>query len=57
MLDEVTGGKRICEVLHGNPLFPRVLVQMIAAGEETGKLDDVLEKVSTYYDQRGRDRR
>ncbi len=50
VLDEVTGGKRICEVLHGNPLFPRVLVQMIAAGEDTGKLDVVLEKVSTYYD-------
>ena len=51
VLDEVTGGKRICEVLRGNPLFPRVLVQMIASGEETGKLDDVLERVSTYYDQ------
>jgi type IV pilus assembly protein PilC len=51
VLQEVTGGKRICEVLAGNPLFPRVLVQMISAGEETGKLDYVLERVSTYYDQ------
>ena len=51
VLDEVTGGKRICEVLRGNPLFPRVLVQMISSGEETGKLEMVLEKVSTYYDQ------
>jgi type IV pilus assembly protein PilC len=50
VLDEVAGGKRICEVLRGNPLFPRVLVQMIASGEETGKLDKVLERVSTYYD-------
>jgi type IV pilus assembly protein PilC len=49
--DQVTGGKRICQVLVGHPLFPRVLVQMIAAGEETGKLDYVLERVSTYYDQ------
>ena len=49
--DQVTGGKRICEVLAENPLFPRVLVQMIASGEETGKLDRVLERVSTYYDQ------
>ena len=49
--DEVTSGKRVCEVLGGHPLFPRVLVQMIAAGEETGKLDYVLERVSTYYDQ------
>ena len=50
VLDEVATGKRICEILQGNPLFPRVLVQMIAAGEDTGKLDQVLEKVSVYYD-------
>lgn len=48
--DQVTSGKRICEVLSGNPLFPPVLVQMIASGEETGRLDYVLERVSTYYD-------
>ena len=51
VLDEVTTGRRICESLRGNPLFPRVLVQMIASGEETGKLDQVLQRVSTYYDQ------
>ncbi len=51
VLDEVAGGKRICEVLRGDPLFPNVLVQMIAAGEDTGKLDVVLEKVSAYYDR------
>ena len=48
--DQVTAGKRICEVLSGNPLFPRALVQMISSGEETGKLDKVLARVSTYYD-------
>ena len=51
VLDEVAGGKRICEVLRDDPLFPKVLIQMIAAGEETGKLDTVLEKVSTYFDR------
>ncbi len=51
VLDELTGGKRICEILQGSPLFPKTLVQMIAAGEDTGKLDVVLEKVSTYYDR------
>jgi type IV pilus assembly protein PilC len=48
--EDVTGGKRICEVLRSSPLFPNVLVQMISAGEEDAKLDKVLEKVSTYYD-------
>lgn len=51
VLEHVTSGKQICESLRGNPLFPSVLVQMIASGEDTGKLDSVLEKVSTYYDQ------
>lgn len=51
VLDGVTSGKRICEVLRGSPLFPQVLVQMISSGEETAKLDTVLEKVSTYYDR------
>jgi type IV pilus assembly protein PilC len=51
VLDQVSSGKRICEVLVGNPLFPRVLVQMIACGEETGKLDKVLERISSYYDR------
>jgi type IV pilus assembly protein PilC len=51
VLDRVTAGKRIHEALVGNPLFPSVLVQMITSGEETGKLDYVLERVSSYYDQ------
>ena len=51
VLDRVTAGKRIHESLAGNPLFPSVLVQMISSGEETGKLDYVLERVSTFYDQ------
>ncbi|MCH8922150.1 MAG: type II secretion system F family protein [Planctomycetes bacterium] len=51
VLDEVTSGKRICDVLAGNPLFPSTLVQMISSGEETGKLDMVLQRVSSYYDQ------
>lgn len=51
VIDQVAGGKRICEVLSTSPLFPRVLIQMIAAGEETGQLDSVLQRVSQYYDQ------
>jgi type II secretory pathway component PulF len=30
--------------------FPPIIGQMIAVGEETGKLDDVLQKVSSYYE-------
>ncbi|WP_425614848.1 type II secretion system F family protein [Anatilimnocola sp. NA78] len=50
-LDQVTEGKSICDSLYGHPLFPGPLVQMIAAGEDTGKLDHVLRKVSLHYDK------
>lgn len=51
VVEQVTSGKQICDGLANNSLFPPTLVQMISTGEETGKLDRVLEKVSTYYDQ------
>lgn len=51
VVDEVTNGSRICESLQGSALFPRTLVQMIGSGEEAGKLDVVLKKVSTHYER------
>jgi type IV pilus assembly protein PilC len=51
VLTEITQGNRIVDSLKGEPLMPPTLVQMIAAGEETGKLDTVLAKVSNYYDR------
>jgi type IV pilus assembly protein PilC len=51
VLDAVTTGSRICESLRHTPLVPATLVQMIDAGEETGRLDDVLKKVGTFYDK------
>jgi len=49
--EQVAAGKRICEVLDGHRLFPATLVQMISSGENTGKLGQVLVKVSDYYDR------
>jgi len=49
--EEVAGGNQIHTSLAGNPLFPAMLVQMISAGEGTGKLDVVLDRVSDYFDQ------
>jgi type IV pilus assembly protein PilC len=52
VLDQVTQGQRISESLEDErELFPPTLVQMIGAGEETGKLDVVLGKVSSFYDR------
>jgi type IV pilus assembly protein PilC len=52
VLEQITEGRRICDALHDEKdLFPPTLVQMIGAGEDTGKLDAVLVKVSTFYDR------
>ena len=51
VLEQVTNGSEIHAALAGNPLLPATLVQMIKSGEETGKLDAVLARVSDYYDQ------
>jgi len=51
VLDRVSNGDRIVASLRGEKLFPPTLVQMINAGEESGKLDQVLAKVSSYYER------
>jgi type IV pilus assembly protein PilC len=52
VLERVTEGQRIAQSLEDERnLFPPTLIQMIGAGEETGKLDVVLAKVSNYYDR------
>lgn len=33
-----------------SPVFPALVGQMLAVGEETGKMDEVLQKVSSYYE-------
>jgi type IV pilus assembly protein PilC len=45
----VKQGKKISAPLNRSPLLPRSVVQMIAAGEESGKLGEVLDEVSEYY--------
>lgn len=51
VVDRVMQGDRIVDSLRGNPLFPKTLVQMIGSGEDTGRLDFVLEKISDNYDE------
>jgi type IV pilus assembly protein PilC len=45
----VKQGKKISAPLNRSPLLPRAVVQMISAGEESGKLGEVLDEVSDYY--------
>ncbi|MEJ0072567.1 MAG: type II secretion system F family protein [Candidatus Saccharibacteria bacterium] len=48
---EVKNGKQLSEVLASSPHFPRIVSQMLAVGEETGKTDVVLVKVADFYEE------
>jgi type II secretory pathway component PulF len=45
----VKQGKKISQPLSKSPLLPKAVVQMIGAGEESGKLGEVLDEVSEFY--------
>jgi len=47
----VKQGKKISQPLARSPLLPRAVVQMIAAGEESGKLGETLDSVSKFYNK------
>ena len=44
-------GETIAKPLSESNVFPSMLVQMIAVGEETGALDAMLEKIADFYDE------
>ena len=48
---QVKEGKQLSEVLAVSPHFPRIVSQMLAVGEETGKTDVVLVKVADFYEE------
>jgi type II secretory pathway component PulF len=47
----VREGKGMARPLSESGLFPALALNMIAVGEETGKLDAMLAEVAGYYDQ------
>ena len=51
----VKQGKKIAQPLQKERLLPSAVVQMISAGEESGKLGEVLDEISTYYSKQLRD--
>ncbi|MGH9268484.1 MAG: type II secretion system F family protein, partial [Acidimicrobiales bacterium] len=46
----VKGGDSIARPLHQHKIFPPMVVQMIAVGEETGAVDDMLDKIADFYE-------
>ena len=50
MRDEVSTGQRLQRAMENTGLFPNMVNQMIAVGEEAGSLDEMSGKVATFYE-------
>ena len=50
VIDSVKSGGSIAAPLKETPVFPAMVAQMIAVGEETGGLDTMLSKVADFYE-------
>jgi type IV pilus assembly protein PilC len=46
----ISEGKTIAEPLAESEVFPGMVVQMIAVGEETGAMETMLSKIADFYD-------
>lgn len=49
--ESIKEGERMAEPLRRTKVFPPMVIQMIAIGEETGNLDTMLNKIADFYDQ------
>jgi type IV pilus assembly protein PilC len=50
VIESVKSGGSIADPLKEAPIFPSMVAQMIAVGEETGNLDSMLSKVADFYE-------
>ena len=49
--DDVSTGQQLNFSMRSTGVFPNMVVQMVAIGEESGALDDMLDKSATYYEE------
>ncbi|MEX2289876.1 MAG: type II secretion system F family protein [Mycobacteriales bacterium] len=49
--ESVRSGESLTRPLTEHPVFPPMVVQMMAVGEDTGALDTMLMKIADFYDQ------
>ncbi len=48
---DVETGDHLASSLARQPIFPPMLVRMVGAGEQTGKIDTMLEKIAEFWDE------
>jgi len=51
VINDVKKGMSVSSLLKRVPVFPPMMLSMVSVGEETGALDDMLEKTADYYDE------
>ena len=49
-IERVERGSPLYQPLSTNPAFPPIIGQMLRVGEETGKMDEVLQRLSVYFE-------
>ena len=49
--NDVTSGTTLYASIKATGLFPNMLLQMVSIGEESGALDDMLDKVANHYEE------
>ncbi len=48
---DIERGESISTALAKHPVFPSMIIRMITAGEQTGKIDNMLERISDFLDE------
>jgi type IV pilus assembly protein PilC len=51
MREEITTGTQLQVAMRDSNIFPHMVIQMVAIGEESGSLDAMLNKVAEWYEQ------
>ncbi len=49
--EKIKEGEKIAETLKKNSYFPALVISMVHVGEQTGKLGEILEQISEFYDE------
>jgi len=48
--EKIKTGETLHKALSASRLFPQIVVQMVAVGEESGSLDSMLDKIAVFYE-------
>lgn len=51
MCDDINSGHTLSASMSTSKLFPNMVIQMVAVGEASGRLSDMLNKIADYYEE------